>query len=101
MEREFQITRKALSLRVIRLQRQFAVKLALAFWWPGPISFQDFSKSVSSFSMGPRKRFRASKRATECTRMYNESQGCDFIVCTQYTVNGQSIGHSSVRLRRY
>ena len=34
------ITRTALAVRVIRLQRQFALKLALANWWPGLSVFQ-------------------------------------------------------------
>ena len=48
---ESRITRRALSLRVIRLQMQFCVELALVNWWPGGIVSKDFSKFSNSFRM--------------------------------------------------
>ena len=42
-----------LALRVIRLQRQFARRLALENGWPGTCSSEDFSKYNHSFGTGP------------------------------------------------
>ena len=57
----FEVTRRALAVRVIRVQGQISCNWPPANRWPGPIVFQDFSFSTSSFATGPRYPFRALK----------------------------------------
>ena len=46
------MTRRALALRVIPLQGQFAFVWAGRFWWPGTSSVVIFSESLNSFWTG-------------------------------------------------